>query len=159
RPCRVRSDGHDSSVHEGECQRADRTPRGGICFGVPAARVRHCRHGARSWQRPAEPAGAMDVRSHDGTSDADRRTLDAGIPGDPYVAVAQIARQFGSGYRLTVSRLLGQGVIAEADSTRLLKPRLVELAGEWVTLFSARAATPHPAYPLWVLSDLSSTRA
>ena len=73
--------------------------------------------------------------------------------------VAQIARRFGSAYRLTVSRLLGQGVIAEADSTRLLKPKLVELAGEWVTLFSARAPTPHPAYPLWLLSELSATRA
>jgi hypothetical protein len=76
-----------------------------------------------------------------------------------YLDVAQIARRFGAAYRLTVSRLLGQGLIAEADSTRLLKPKLVELAGEWVTLFSARAATPHPAYPLWVLSDLSATRA
>ena len=76
-----------------------------------------------------------------------------------YLDVAQIARRFGAAYRLTVSRLLGQGVIVEADSTRLLKPKLVELAGEWVTLFTDRVAAPHPAYPLWVLSDLKATRA
>lgn len=90
------------------------------------------------------------------------RTEERSMPGSQvitYVDVAQIARRFGTAYRLTVSRLLGEGVIAEADSTRLLKPKLVELAGEWATLFSARAATPHPGYPLWVLSDLNATRA
>jgi len=90
------------------------------------------------------------------------RTEERSTPGSQvitYVDVAQIARRFGTDYRLTVSRLLDQGVIAEADSTRLLKPKVVELAGEWVTLFSARAATPQPGYPLWVLSDLSATRA
>jgi transcriptional regulator with XRE-family HTH domain len=76
-----------------------------------------------------------------------------------YLDVASIARRFGTAYRLTVSRLLGQGLIAVADSTRLLKPKLVELAGEWVTLFSARAATPHPAYHIVLLSDLNAERA
>jgi transcriptional regulator with XRE-family HTH domain len=76
-----------------------------------------------------------------------------------YLDVASIARRFGTAYRLTVSRLLGQGLIAEADSTRLLKPKLVELAGEWVTLFSSRAATPHPASHVVVLSDLNAERA
>ena len=76
-----------------------------------------------------------------------------------YVDVAQIARRFGAAYRLTVSRLLGEGLIAEADSTRLLKPKLVALAGEWVTLFNARAATPHPGYAIWVLSDSNAERA
>ena len=66
---------------------------------------------------------------------------------------------FGHVWQIQLLRERAEGVIAEADSTRLLKPKLVELATEWVTLFSARAATPHPAYPLWVLSDLSATRA
>jgi len=76
-----------------------------------------------------------------------------------YLDVVSIARRFGTAYRLTVSRLLGQGLISDADSTRLLKPKLVELAGEWVTLFSSRAASPHPAYHVVVLSDLSAERA
>jgi hypothetical protein len=76
-----------------------------------------------------------------------------------YVDVAQIARRFGAAYRLTVSRLLGEGVIAEADSTRLLKSKLVERAGEWVTLFNTRGATPHPGYAICLRSDLNATRA
>jgi Zn-dependent peptidase ImmA (M78 family) len=76
-----------------------------------------------------------------------------------YLDVASIARRFGTGYRLTVSRLLGQGLISEADSTRLLKPKLVELAGEWLTLFSSRAASPRPAHHVVVLSDLNAERA
>jgi Zn-dependent peptidase ImmA (M78 family) len=76
-----------------------------------------------------------------------------------YLDVASIARRFGTAYRLTVSRLLGQGLISDADSARLVKPKLVELAGEWVTLFSSRAASTHPAYHVLVLSDLNAERA
>jgi hypothetical protein len=76
-----------------------------------------------------------------------------------YLDVAWIARRFRASYRLTVSRLLGQGRISEADSTRLLKTKLVELAGEWLTLFSSRAATPHPGYAISVLSDLNAEHA
>jgi transcriptional regulator with XRE-family HTH domain/Zn-dependent peptidase ImmA (M78 family) len=76
-----------------------------------------------------------------------------------YLDVASIARRYGTGYRLAVSRLLGQGLISEVDSTRLLKPKLVELAGEWLTLFGSRAALPHPACHVVVLSDLNAERA
>jgi transcriptional regulator with XRE-family HTH domain len=76
-----------------------------------------------------------------------------------YLDVAWIARRFGTAYRTTVSRVLAQGVIAEAVSTRLLKPKVVELAEEWVTLLGARAATPHPGYAISVLSDLNADRA
>ena len=76
-----------------------------------------------------------------------------------YLDVASIARRFVTGYRLTVSRLLGQGLISDADSTRLLKSKLVELAAEWLTLFSSRAASPHQAYPILTLSDLNAERA
>jgi Zn-dependent peptidase ImmA (M78 family)/DNA-binding XRE family transcriptional regulator len=98
----------------------------------------------------------------DATTERSVRTEERSTPGSQvitYVDVAQIARRFGAAYRLTVSRLLGEGLIAEADSTRLLKPKLVELAGEWVTLFNARAATPHPGYAIWVLSDSNAERA
>jgi hypothetical protein len=36
---------------------------------------------------------------------------------------------------------------------------LIELAGEWVTLFSSKSATAHPAYHVLVLSDLNAERA
>jgi Zn-dependent peptidase ImmA (M78 family) len=90
------------------------------------------------------------------------RTEERSTPGSQvvtYLDVAWIVRRFGAAYRLTVSRLLGQGVIAEADSTRLLKPKFVELAGEWLTLFNPRVRTPHPGYAISVLSDLNAERA
>ena len=90
------------------------------------------------------------------------RTEERSTPGSQvitYLDVVSISRRFGTAYRLTVSRLVAQGLISEADSTRLWKPRLVELAGAWQTLFSARAETPHPGYAISVLSDLNAERA
>jgi hypothetical protein len=90
------------------------------------------------------------------------RAEERSVPGSQaitYIDVACIARRFGAAYRLTLSRLLGQGVIAEADSTSLVRPKFVELAGEWLTLFSPRAATPHHGYAISVLSDLPSEHA
>ena len=98
----------------------------------------------------------------DAVTERSVRTEERSAPGSQvitYLDVAWIARRFGTPYRLTVSRLLGQGVIAEADTTCLLKPKFVELAGEWLTLFSSRAATPHPGYAISVLSDLSAEHA
>src|SRR3989442_6113521 len=69
----------------------------------------------------------------DAATERSVRAEERSMPGSQvitYLDVAWIARRFGTAYRLTVSRLLGQGVIADADSTRLLKPKLVELAGE-----------------------------
>jgi Zn-dependent peptidase ImmA (M78 family)/DNA-binding XRE family transcriptional regulator len=90
------------------------------------------------------------------------RTEERSTPGSQvitYLDVAWIARRFGATYRLTVARLLGRGVITEADSAGLLKPKFVELAAAWLTLFSVRAATPQPGYAIWTLSDLSAERA
>lgn len=98
----------------------------------------------------------------DAATERSVRTEERSTPGSQvvtYLDVAWIVRRFGAAYRLTVSRLLGQGVIAEADSKRLLKPRFVELAGEWLTLFNPRARTPHPGYAISVLSDLNAERA
>ena len=36
---------------------------------------------------------------------------------------------------------------------------MVEIAGECLTIFKARAATPDPTYAIWVLSDLNAERA
>jgi Zn-dependent peptidase ImmA (M78 family)/DNA-binding XRE family transcriptional regulator len=71
-----------------------------------------------------------------------------------YVDVAWIARRFGISYRLAISRLLGLGLVSDVDVKRLLRPKFVELAGEWLTLFRHGAAKPHPAYPVSVFSDL-----
>ena len=98
----------------------------------------------------------------DAATERSVRTEERSTPGSQvvtYLDVAWIVRRFGAAYRLTVSRLLGQGVIAEADSKRLLKPKFVELAGEWLTLFNPRARTPHPGYAISVLSDLNAERA
>ncbi|MGE3955547.1 MAG: ImmA/IrrE family metallo-endopeptidase [Vicinamibacterales bacterium] len=74
-----------------------------------------------------------------------------------YLDAACVARRFGTAYRLAVSRLLGLGVISDTDSARLLKPKVVELAGEWLALFG-RAATDKPT-AVTVLSDLNAERA
>jgi transcriptional regulator with XRE-family HTH domain len=93
----------------------------------------------------------------DPTTERSMRTEERSTPGSQmitYLDVAWIARRFGAQYRLTVSRLLGEGVISEADSTRLLKPKVVQLAGEWLTLLNSRAATPPPGSASALLSDL-----
>ena len=56
-----------------------------------------------------------------------------------YLDVAWIARRFGTAYRLTVSRLLGHGLISSGQHPA----SLVELAGEWLTL-----SVPEPALVL-----------
>lgn len=95
----------------------------------------------------------------DATTERSVRAEERSTPGSQvltYVDAAWIARRFGGGYRVAISRLLGLGLIADADVKRLLRPKVVELAGEWLTLFRSRAATPHPAYPVSVLSDLNA---
>jgi transcriptional regulator with XRE-family HTH domain len=90
------------------------------------------------------------------------RTEERSAPGSQvitYLDVACIARQFGVAYRPTVSRLLGQGLISERDSVRLLKPTSVELAREWATLFGARGTMPQPGYDIALLSDMPAEHA
>jgi len=93
----------------------------------------------------------------DAATERSMRAEERSTPGSQaitYLDVAWIARRFGTAYRLTVSRLLADGLISEADGTRLSKSRLVELAREWVTLFGSRGAMPQPGYDIAVLSDL-----
>jgi hypothetical protein len=98
----------------------------------------------------------------DATTQRSVRAEERSTPGSQvmtYLDVAWIARRFGTAYRPTVSRLLGLGVISDADSTRLLKPKLIELASEWLTLFR-REATPIPSSTaVLVLSDLRAEQA
>jgi hypothetical protein len=74
-----------------------------------------------------------------------------------YVDVMWIGRRFGTTYRLTVSRLLGLGLISESDRKRLLRPKFVELAQECLATLgpaSGRVSSPSPSNPVVALSDL-----
>lgn len=98
----------------------------------------------------------------DATTERSVRAEERSTPGSQvmtYLDVAWIARRFGTAYRPTVSRLLGLGLISETDSTRLLRPKLVELAGEWLTLFRPEAVRVQSPTAVSVLSDLSAERA
>lgn len=93
----------------------------------------------------------------DATTEQAVRAEERSTPGSQtmtYIDVALIAGRCGAGYRLTVSRLLGLGLISETDSRRLLKPKLIELAGEWLTLFSAQPAGAESINRFAVLSNL-----
>ena len=76
-----------------------------------------------------------------------------------YLDVAWIAHRFAIGYRLTVSRLLGLSVISESEMKRLVRPKLLELAREWLDLFgSAATRVPLPT-DVAVLTDLKAEKA
>jgi transcriptional regulator with XRE-family HTH domain len=84
----------------------------------------------------------------DGATDHAVRTEQRSAPGSQtitYVDVASIANRFGAGYRLTVSRLLGLGLISESDSERLLKRNFVELANRWLAIFGRVMADVLPS--------------
>jgi len=129
----------------------------GVAFLLPAAGVAETVHGLRKGEASRQVQWVFDA-----ATERSVRTEKRSAPGSQvmtYLDVASIARRFGAAYRPTVSRLLGQGLISEGDSARLLKPKFVELAGEWVTLFSSRGAMPHRGYAISVLSDLPSEHA
>lgn len=76
----------------------------------------------------------------DGATDRAVRAEQRSAPGSQtitYVDVASIAQRFGTAYNLTVSRLLGLGLISEIDSNRLLKRKFIELANRWLAIFGA----------------------
>jgi hypothetical protein len=102
----------------------------------------------RSPAPPATFAGNAGGRSLDSGSDSSAsRSPSAGevmsseqrsTPGSQtitYVDVASIAQRFRATYNLTVSRLLGLGLISESDSERLLKRKFVEIANRsWIDM-------------------------
>ncbi|HEY3162497.1 MAG TPA: XRE family transcriptional regulator [Vicinamibacterales bacterium] len=95
----------------------------------------------------------------DTTTEHSVRAEERSTPGSQvltFLDAAWIAKRFGVDYKVAISRLLGLALLSDADVKRLLRPKFVELAGEWLTLFRSRSATPHPAYPVSVLSDLNA---
>jgi hypothetical protein len=98
----------------------------------------------------------------DATTERSVRAEERSTPGSQvmtYLDVAWIARRFGAAYRPTVSRLLALGLISETDTTRLLRPKLVELAREWLTFFRTETARVQSPIVVPVLSDLNAERA
>lgn len=93
----------------------------------------------------------------DGSAERPVRTEERPTPGSQtitYLDVVEIARRFETGYRLTVSRLLGLGVISEIDSARLLRPKLVELAREWLSIFGVQPVRTESPRQVVVPSDV-----
>jgi transcriptional regulator with XRE-family HTH domain len=79
----------------------------------------------------------------DGATDRAVRAEQRSAPGSQmvtYVDVVSMAQRRGAAYNLTVSRLLGLGLISETDSKRLLKRKFVELANRWLAIFGPDAA-------------------
>jgi transcriptional regulator with XRE-family HTH domain len=86
----------------------------------------------------------------DGATDRPVRAEQRSAPGSQritYIDVAAIAQRFGAAYTLTVSRLLGLGLISESESERLLKRRFVELANQWLAIFGLDAAGREASNP------------
>jgi transcriptional regulator with XRE-family HTH domain len=84
----------------------------------------------------------------DGATDRPVRAEQRSAPGSQritYIDVASIAQRFGAAYTLTVSRLLGLGLISESESERLLKRRSVELANQWLAIFGSGAGDVQPS--------------
>ena len=95
----------------------------------------------------------------DGATDRSVRAEQRSAPGSQaitYVDVASIADRFGSAYSLTISRLLGLGLISEADNERLLKRKSVELANRWLAIFSPDAGDVQPSNPVGAVVQLSN---
>ena len=103
----------------------------------------------------------------DGATDRPVRAEQRSAPGSQtvtYLDVASIAQRFGAGYTLTVSRLLGLGLVSETDSARLLKRRSVELASQWLGIFGGGNADRQQAAggshsPLSEVTELSGLDA
>lgn len=95
----------------------------------------------------------------DGATDRAVRAEQRSAPGSQaitYVDAASIAQRFGAAYNLTVSRLLGLGLISEADNERLLKRKSIELANRWLAIFVPITAEVQPSNPVGAVVQLSN---
>jgi hypothetical protein len=95
----------------------------------------------------------------DGATDRAVRAEQRSAPGSQtitYVDAVSIAQRFGAAYNLTVSRLLGLGLISEADNERLLKRKTVELANLWLAIFSPDAGDVQPSNLAGGVAQLSN---
>jgi len=95
----------------------------------------------------------------DGATDRSVRAEQRSAPGSQtitYVDVASIAQRFGSAYNLAVSRLVGLGLISEADNERLLKRKTVELANLWLAIFGPDAGDVQPSNAAGEVAQLSN---
>jgi transcriptional regulator with XRE-family HTH domain len=95
----------------------------------------------------------------DGGTDRAVRAEQRSAPGSQaitFVDAAAIAHRFGAAYNLTVSRLLGLGLISEADNGRLLKRKAVELANRWLAIFGPGTGDVQPSSPVGEVVQISN---
>jgi transcriptional regulator with XRE-family HTH domain len=123
-------------------------------FLLPAAGVED------TVRRFGKGGGSRNVQwVFDGATDRSVRAEQRSAPGSQaitYVDVASIALRFGSAYNLTVSRLLGLGLISEAHNERLLKRKSVELANLWLAIFGPATDDVQPSNPAGEVVQLSN---
>jgi len=109
-------------------------------------------------------ASRLAYWAFDAATEQSVRAEERSTPGSQtmtYLDVLWIARRFGTTYKLTVSRLLALGLISEADSKPLLRPKSVALAQECLALLgqtSARVAASSVSNMSVALSDLPAER-
>lgn len=101
--------------------------------------------GSRQVQWLSDRSGTKPVRAEERSAPGSQTFT--------YLDIAEIARRFGTGYRLTVSRLLGAGALSEPDSGRLLRPRFIALADEWQRIFGAQPPAAEPSQQVVVPGD------
>lgn len=126
-------------------------------FLLPASVVLNAVRGLGKGQPSRQVQWVFDAAKEQAVRAEERST--PGSQTMTYVDVVRIAGRFGAGYRLTVSRLLGLGLISETDSARLLRSKFVELAREWSILFGSETARARSPHKVAVLSDLNAERA
>ena len=125
-----------------------------VCGRLPPAGFR--RRGDRA--PPGEgPAESTEYWAFDAATEQSVRAEERSTPGSQtmtYVDVVWIARRFGTPYTLTVSRLLGLGLISESDSKPLLRPKSVELAKECLAILGPASGRVSSSDDVVALSDL-----
>lgn len=124
-------------------------------FLLPAAGVRGTVLGLGKGQ-----PSRQEYRAFDAATEQSVRAEERSTPGSQtitYLDGAWIARRFGTTYSLAIARLLGLGLIAEADRRRLLRATTVALAQECLALLgpaSGRVSSSSSSNTVVALSDL-----
>jgi transcriptional regulator with XRE-family HTH domain len=123
-------------------------------FLVPAAGVVETLHRLGKGQPSRQEYWGFDPATEQAVRAEERST--PGSQTMTYLDGVWIARRFGTTYKLAIARLLGLGVINEADQRRLLRPTAVALAQECIALLAPESAdvSSLPSNMVVALSDL-----
>jgi transcriptional regulator with XRE-family HTH domain len=124
-------------------------------FLLPAAGVVDMLHRLGKGQPSRQEYWGFDAATEQSVRAEERST--PGSQTMTYVDGVWIARRFGTTYKLAITRLLGVGLINEADQRRLLRPSAVALAQECLALLgpvSSRVLSPPSSNAVVSLSDV-----